>query len=163
MAATLTSPPIRPGAAESVTTRLAAIHDQWIERIARVLAPATLPRAGFWERWAAVRFLNDQFAARFRLECEFIESLGDRLAPTIRGRLTTARKALEHTRTELTSAGRRRGTGAEVAGLARTFLDQARRWCAALELATATLESDELPERSRTLLARLHTAAGLGL
>jgi hypothetical protein len=147
----------------SVTTTLALVHDQWMERIARLLAPATSPRATFWERWSAVRFLSDQFESRFRLETQLAESLGERLPPSVRVRLRGARVALERAGGDLVAAGRRRGTAAQVALLSRRFLDQARRWCATLELATVGIDAEDLPVASRTLLARLHTAAGLGL
>ena len=162
MTATLTSPDERtaPG---TVATTLSAVHDQWMERTAQLLAPAAVPRATFWERWGAVRFLTDQFHSRFRLEWQLVESLGPLLPASIRYRLAGARGALERTGSELVAAGRRRGSGAQVAILVRRFLDQVRRWCAALELATATLNVEDLPDDSRQLLARLRTAAGLDL
>ena len=162
MTATLTPLPDRAGT-ESVTTTLSLVHDQWMERIARLLAPVTLPRATFWERWGAVRFLSDQFEDRFRLEAELVESLADLLPPSARARIVGARAALERTRDELMEAGRRRGTGAQVALLARRFLDHARRWCATLELATTGIVAEDLPGTSRDLLARLRTVAGLDL
>jgi hypothetical protein len=162
MTATLI-PHVERAGAGSVTTALSLVHDQWMERIARLLAPATSPRATFWERWGAVRFLSDQFEDRFRLEAELAETLAERLAPSVRIRLRAARMALERARGDLMAAGRRRGTAVEVALLVRRFLDQTRRWCATLELAARGLAADELTPESRTLLARLRTAAGLGL
>lgn len=162
MTATLT-PQVERADTPAVTTTLSLVHDQWMERIARLLAPAMSPRATFWERWGAVRFLSDQFEDRFRLEAELAENLGELLTPSVRVRLRGARVALERSRGDLMAVGRRRGTGAQVALLARRFLDQARRWCATLELATAGLDAGDLPVESRTLLARLRTAAGLGL
>ncbi|HUF36830.1 MAG TPA: hypothetical protein VMN37_12820 [Gemmatimonadales bacterium] len=148
---------------QSVTTTLSLVHDQWMERTARLLAPATQPRANFWERWGAVRFLCDQFAARFRLERELAESLAPRLTPSSRARLAAAAAAVERTRGEFMAVGRRRGTAAEVALLARRLLDHTRRWCAALEIATAGTLAEDLSEESRTLLGQLQMAAGLGL
>jgi hypothetical protein len=147
----------------SVPTTLSLVHDQWMERIARLLAPAMSPRATFWERWGAVRFLADQFEDRFRLEVELADSLAEQLPPSVRVRLRAARVAVERSRGDLMAAGRRRGTGAQVALLSRRFLDQARRWCATLELATGGIVAEDLAPESRTLLARLRTAAGLGL
>lgn len=149
--------------ARSVNATLSLVHDQWMERIARLLAPPASPRATFWERWGAVRFLSDQFEDRFRLECDLAESLAGQLSPSVRVRLHGARAAVERSRSDLMAAGRRRGTAAQVALLCRRFLDQARRWCATLELATAGLAIGDLPPESRTMLARLRTAAGLGL
>lgn len=147
----------------SVSTTLSLAHDQWMERTARLLAPATRPRASFWERWGAVRFLCDQFAVRFRLERDLAESLAPLLAGSARARLAAAGTAVERTRGELIVIGRRRGTAAEVALLAHRLLDQTRRWCATLEIATAGILAEDLSEVSRELLGRLRTAAGLGL
>jgi hypothetical protein len=162
MTAILT-PPLEQVDGRSVTTTLSLVHDQWMERIARLLAPATSPRATFWERWGAVRFLSDQFEDRFRLEAELAASLAEHLPPSVRVRLRAARVAVERARADLMAAGRRRGTAAQVALLSRRFLDQARRWCATLELATGGLVTDDLSPESRTLIARLRTAAGLSL
>lgn len=160
MTATL-APPFEAVGTESVADSLTRVHDHWMERIARLLAPATMPRATFWDRWAAVRFLADQFEDRFRLELELVESLASRLTPSTRARLAAARAGLDRTRAELMAAGRRQGRAAEVVLLARRFLDQTRRWCASLELATASMHPDDLPERSQELLARLRATAGL--
>ena len=144
-----------------VTTTLSHVHDWWMERIARVIAPAAQPGATFWERWAAVRFLTDQFEARFRLECQLVESMAALLPPPLLAHLRAARVELERTRSRLSAAGRRRGSGPEVAVLARRFLDEARRWCAALELATTSIAADDLSDHSRELLARLPGTAVL--
>ena len=160
---TATLMPVERVDAESLTTTLTRSHDQWMERIARVLAPATFPHASFWDRWGAVRFLADEYEIHFRMESELVESLGDRLTPSARARLTAAARAVGQTRAELIAAGRRRGTGPEVALLARRFLDQARRWCATLEMATATLSASELSAWSRAILARLEERTRLEL
>lgn len=156
-------PPIAPAGTEAVAATLTRVHDQWIERIGRLLVPATQPRATFWDRWGAVRFLSDQFEDRFRLEWELVESLAPQLQPSDRARLAAAHAGLERVRAELMASGRRQGRAAEVVLLARRFLDHARRWCAALELAVTPLRTDDLPQQSRELLARLREAAGLDL
>jgi hypothetical protein len=97
------------------------------------------------------------------MECELVESLGDRLTPAARARLAAAARSVEETRAELIAAGRRRGTGAEVALLTRRFLDQARRWCVTLELATATISVGELSSRSAAILAGLEERTRLEL
>lgn len=161
MAATRTS---RVGRARTpVSDTLSLVHDRWIERMTRLLAPAMDGGAGFWERCDAVRFLADHVEDRFRLEWLLAQSLGDMLSPADRARLARGQAALEGTRDELVELGRRRGTAARVSLLSRRFLELARRWCATLELATARVATDELSWHSRDLLARLRAAAGLGL
>ncbi len=146
--------------AAPVTTTLSLAHDRWIERIARFLAPTLQARATFWERWGAVRYLADEFQARFRLEQDLVESLAGLLPASIRRRLAAGGAAVARTRDQLMAAGRRRGTAPEVRLLARRLLDQTRRWCATVELATSRLHQDDLTPETRELLERLDRAAG---
>jgi hypothetical protein len=159
---TATLRPVPPVDAESVSTTLFLAHDEWMERITRILAPATFPRASFWERWGTVRFLADEFEGRFRVECELIDGI-DEVSPSHRARLAAVRRAVESTRAELMAAGRRRGTGQEVALLTRRFLDQARHWCAMLELATMTIATADLTGASRARLERIRAGESLEL
>jgi hypothetical protein len=141
--------------AEPLTAVLTPIHDCWVERVARFLTPAMVARAGFWERWAAVRYLADEFEARFRAQCALLDSLEPLLDPSSLGRLATARKALESTRAELIALGRRHGTAGPVALLARRFIDQLECWCAGFELATSHVIRSDLSEESRQAIAHL--------
>jgi hypothetical protein len=120
-------------------------------------------RAGFWERWGAVRYLADEFEARFRAECALVDSLEPLLDASSVGRLANARKALESTRAELMALGRRRGTAGPVAILARRFLDQLEYWCAGIELATSRLICSDLSEERRQAVAHLEGMAAVGL
>jgi len=162
MTATLTMP-VEQVASEQVTTTLARVHDQWVERIGEMLAPAARQTSSFWDRWAAVRYLGDQFEDRFRMECELAECLSSRLSPTHRARLAAARTGLDRTRAALMEAGRRQGGVSQVVLLARRLLDQVRRWCVTFELVATGLDRDDLPPRGREMLGRLRTAAGLDL
>ncbi|HEU5042402.1 MAG TPA: hypothetical protein VFT84_16360, partial [Gemmatimonadales bacterium] len=151
--------PVERIASEQVTTILAQVHDQWVERIGELLAPATLQTSSFWDRWGAVRFLADQFEDRFRLECELAECLSGRLSPTCRARLAATRTGLDRTREALMEAGRRQGSAPQVVLLARRLLDQVRRWCVTLELAATGVDREDLSPRAREVLGRLRTAA----
>lgn len=144
------------------TGALAQVQERWISIVARVLAPATMARAGFWERWAAVRFLSDQFTNVCRLEGSLVE----RLAPLLdAGELAGLREGLgriERLRQELDTAGRRRGTAPVVAGLSLQLLLEVQRWSRALEQAAAAIPPADIPSDARELLDRIATAADLG-
>jgi hypothetical protein len=157
LAPALDAPP-----AEPLGAILSPIHDCWVERVARFLAPAMMTRASFWERWGAVRYLADEFEARFRAQCALVDSLEPLLDASALGRLAAARKALESTRAELIALGRRRGTAGPVAVLARRFLDQLECWCAGFELATSRFTLRDLSEESRQAVAHLEGMAALG-
>lgn len=144
---------------ETLDSVLAPIHDRWIERIARVLAPVMEIRADLWERLGVVRFLGDQFEGWFRFECALAESLADVLEPTAAAALTSAREGLEETRGRLMAAGRQHDSAGQVAALSRRLLEQAQRWCAALEFATVRLTLADLPEAGRELLDHIEAVA----
>jgi hypothetical protein len=144
---------------ETLDSVLAPIHDHWIERVTRVLAPVMETRADFWERWGVVRFLGDQFEGWFRFECALTESLAGVLEPTAAAALILAREGLEEARVRLMAAGRQHGTAGQVAALARRLLEQAQRWCAALEFATVRLTLADLPEAGRELLDHIEAVA----
>jgi hypothetical protein len=154
----LDAPPVEP-----LTVILSPIHDGWVARVARFLAPAMVAGTSFWERWGAVRYLADEFEVPFRAQCALVHSLEPLLDASTLGRLATARKALESTRADLIALGRRRGQAGPVAVLARRFLDQFECWCAGLELATSHLTRRDLSEQSRQAVAHLEGMAALGL
>ena len=52
-----------PRREEPLDAVLRPIHNSWIEETRRFLDPATEPGADFWTRWAAVRYLSDDFRA----------------------------------------------------------------------------------------------------
>jgi hypothetical protein len=140
---------------------LSPVHDRWIEQMNRLLAPAMVPQATFWDRWGAVRYLIDQFEDRFRLECALMDSLAGWLSRSEFVHLSTIRAVLERTRTDLIALGRRRGTGMVVAAFAEEILNQAKLWCAQLELATRNLRRCELSAESQRVVEHLEMAASL--
>ncbi len=162
MPTTLNSPPGTASGNGTLEAVLAPIHDRWIERLAQVLAPALVPRASFWERWGATRFLTDQFEAQFALQGALAESLAGVMDPTVRARLDAGRHEIDALRNRLVAAGRRRGTAGPVAMLARQLIEQTRLWCAELEAAASRITLDAVPEDSRELLERLRDTSQLG-
>lgn len=142
----------------TVGAALLARHEDWMRRVADVLTPALDERADFWSRWALSRYVDDVFGDRFRLECELVDALDGWLPPEAAKPLDAARRAIEHTGEELIAAGRRRGSGAMTARLARRFVDQLALWCVEVELAADRIPLDEVPAEVHRLLDRLQVA-----
>ncbi|HEU5040306.1 MAG TPA: hypothetical protein VFT84_05780 [Gemmatimonadales bacterium] len=159
--ATTTARPVAPSG--TVPAVLARIHRHWLRQVARVLEPAIQPAASFWERWAAARFLCDQFEGRYRLECELMEDLVPILPPHEVIRLEAERETVERLRATLIAAGRRQLGGPLVSALSRVLLGQLRRWCGRLEAATAGMELDDLPPEARDKLTQLDIADDVAL
>ncbi len=156
----MTTAALRPTDA-TVGRHLASIHARWLAEVSRNLLPACDPRAGFWPRWTAVRYLTDRFDRDYGLERELLDGLLDEVEPQAAQRLTEGRQALEILRHELDCIGRRRGTGLPTAAIAGAFLQTLRRWCAELERALWSQRLEEGPPPTAELLARLELIAGL--
>lgn len=155
-----TRPAAPPG---DVSAVLARIHRHWLRQVAQVLEPAIAAEATFWERWAAARFLCDQFEGRYRLECELMESLAPLLPDHELTRLEAERETVERLRATLVSAGRRQLGGPLVSGLSRVLLRQLRQWCRRLETASEALALEVLPADAHTQLSRLDIADDVAL
>jgi hypothetical protein len=159
----MTAAALRPTTADAATVgrRLASIHARWLAEVSRNLLPACDPRAGFWPRWTAVRYLADRFDRDYGLEGELLDALLDEVEPQAAHRLTHGRQALEILRRDLDWIGRRRGTGLPTAAILGAFLQTLRGWCAELERAVCFLRLPEVRPRAAELLARLEVIAGV--
>jgi len=140
---------------------LRPIHNTWVTETRRFLDPATEPGADFWTRWAAVRYLSDDFRDRYRRERALVDQLRPFLRLDVAERLVREGDRLLQLRLELDRIGRRRGTAAEVAAGTRELLEQLGIWCAEIELATAELRGDSLPAGATDLIAHLEAAASI--
>lgn len=143
---------------QPLETILHPIHQGWLEDARQYLDPARNPGAEFWTRWAAVRYLNDEFLDRFEWERAFVDELHAFLPVDVTERLHRHGDRLARLRLELDRVGRRRGTGAEVATATREFLEQLALWCAEIEGAARTIPREALTGEGSTLLAHLETA-----
>jgi len=113
---------LEPAATDSLGALLAAVHAGWLDEVRRNVLPACASRAGFWPRWAAVRYLADQFEHDYRLESELVDAVIGSLDVRIAGRLVDQREAVETLWNDLDRVGRRRGTGLATAAIAGAFL-----------------------------------------
>ena len=116
------------------------------------------PGAEFWTRWAAVRYLNDEFLDRFEWERAFVGELHAFLPVEATERLQRQGDRLARLRLDLDRVGRRRGTGVEVATTTREFLEQLALWCTEIEAAARAIPREALTEHGVTLLEHLETA-----
>jgi hypothetical protein len=137
---------------------LRPIHNTWVEEARRFLEPASEPGADFWTRWAAVRYLSDDFRDRYRRQRALVDELRSFLRPDVADRLVREGDRLFRLRFELDCVGRWRGTAAQVAAGSRDLLEQLGVWCAEIELAAAGLTRDGLTAEATDLLAHLEAA-----
>jgi hypothetical protein len=152
----MTSAPRREERLDAV---LRPIHNAWVEKTRRFLDPAIEAGADFWTRWAAVRYLSDDFRDRYRRERALVDRLRPFLRLDVAERLVREGDRLFRLRLELDRIGRRRGTAAEVAAAAQDLLEQLGVWCAEIELAGAGLTRDALPAAATDLLTNLEAAS----
>jgi hypothetical protein len=146
---------------QPLDTALRPIHECWSTETRRFLEPALEGGADRWVRWAAVRYLADDFRRQLRRERDFLEEFGalldhDRAEHLARGGERVARLALE-----LDRIGRRRGTAEEFAAGTRALLKQVGLWCAELELAAGGLTRGSLPPEGRAALTQLEAITQL--
>ena len=152
-------PPLSTG--ELLGTTLARTHRVWIERTRRFVEPATDPEASFWTRWAAVRYLADQFLGHYRRERDLVNELRAYLPPGRFERLAQDGERIEQLRLALDGLGRRRGTAPKVAAASRALLSLVPSWCHEIERATSCLPQSLLPAEATRLVAELETYSRL--
>lgn len=145
-------------AEQQIEAVLRPIHECWIKDARRYLDPALNPGAEFWDRWAAVRYLNDDFLDWFRWEHALVYELRPHLPADAAERIEREGARLARLRLELDRVGRRRGTAAEVAATTWDLLEQLSVWCAEIEAAARRIPRETLTAEGATLLAHLETA-----
>ena len=150
-----------PHGEEPLDAVLQSIHNAWVGETRRFLDPAIEPGADFWTRWAAVRYLSDDFRNRYRRERALVDELRPYFRMDVAERLVREGDRLFRLRLELDRIGRRRGTAVEVAAGTRDLLEQLGVWCTEIELAAAGLTRDVLPAEATTLLAQLEATASI--
>jgi hypothetical protein len=147
-----------PPGEQPLDQALRGVHEAWIRQARRFLEPALGPRADFWTRWAAVRYLDDEFRDCFDLERRFLAELRPLLAPVTAERLVLEADRVFRLRLEVDRAGRRRGTAEEVAAAAAALLDQLVLWLAEVEQGAVGLTRDILAAEGEMLLGHLEAA-----
>ena len=141
------------------TTTLGRVHSQWLEEVHRHLSPACDPHSGFWNRWAATRFLADRFAPAYRIQAELLDVLLDQLDPHAAGRLVDDRRMIDRLRADFDELAPERGSGIAAAAIACSLLATLQRWYRELEQAVTALPAHGVPRQAMELVARLEGSA----
>jgi hypothetical protein len=144
---------------QTVSACFSPIHEEWIDEARRFLLPATVPNAPFWDRWSAVRYLNDQYLDRHRAERELVVAIRPFVTAREHEMLMAGEQRVAELRLKLDRVGRRRGTAAEFASAAAALLTALELWCAEIELATSRVAFDLLPPDTRQLLDHVVASA----
>lgn len=140
---------------KSLNVVLRPIHTQWLRDAHRLLDPSLEPGANLWTRWAAVRYISDDFLRQYQREHALVDELRPFLKPHAANRLFQEAEQVCRLRLALDRIGRRRGTAAEFAGGARDLLEQLGLWCTEIELAACDLTPDILTPEGADLFAHL--------
>src|SRR6478672_11620989 len=78
----------RPDAGDVLSRVMTPLHDAWMADADQTLDPLMRRQTTFWERWAAVNYLRNQFPERFSIERELLTELHSFLTPELNERLT---------------------------------------------------------------------------
>jgi hypothetical protein len=142
-------------ASETVGALLSPAHDVWIEEAQQFLLPATAADAPFWDRWSAVRYLNDQYVDRHRAERDLVAELRPFVSSREFEMLLEGEARIAQLRLALDRVGRQRGTAVEFGYVAAELLRALELWCAEIELAGSHVAAEALPVEARQALDNL--------
>lgn len=149
---------------ESLDATLRPIHHAWLEEARCLLEPALDAGADFWTRWAAIRYLTDDFREQFRLEHGLVNELCPFLPAEASERLLRGGDRILHLRLELERHQRRgrRVVTSELALATRNLLEQLGVWCAEIEAAAGDVKADDLSADAALLLDQLRDGVEVG-
>jgi hypothetical protein len=156
MYTTVMAPQPNAKVTETLRTRFTVAHDNWMADGDRFLRPVADADATFWERWAALRYVEDQLLERFHLERALLEELRAFLPPEIRERLWMQADRLTRLLGEFNRLGRQRESARELAHTTRELLDAQRLWYAEIEFGAGGIRGSDLSREGLRLLADLN-------
>jgi hypothetical protein len=148
----------RPNAGDVLSRVMTPLHDSWMGDADQILDPLMRRDTTFWERWAAVNYLRDQFPERFTMEQELLTELHSFLTPEANERLRMQTERLTRQLTELEMLGEQRAAARQMACAVRTLLEDLRLWYAEIEIAAGGIRRVDLGARAAQLLDRLGRA-----
>jgi hypothetical protein len=155
MPATTVAPQPNARVTDTLGRRFTVTHDNWMADGDEFLQPVADADASFWERPAAVRYVDDQLLERFRLERALLEELRAFLTPEIRERLWMQADRLTRLLGEFTRLGRQRESARELAHTTRELLAAFRLWYAEIEFAAGGIRRSDVSREGIRLLAEL--------
>jgi len=131
------------------------LHDAWMADADQILEPMTRWEATFWDRWAAVNYLREQFPERLRLEQELLTELHAFLTPELNERLRMQIERLVRLHHDLEQMGQRRVPASEMARAVRELLEALRLWYAEIELAAGGIRRTDIGTQADQVLGRI--------
>jgi hypothetical protein len=158
MPATAVAPQLSSRVADTLGTKFTVAHDNWMADGDRFLLPVADADATFWERWAAVRYVDDQLIHRFELERALLKELHPFLPPEMNERLWMQADRLTRLLGEFARVGRQRESARELAHITHDILDALRLWYAEIELGAGGVRWSDLSRDATRLLAELNPA-----
>ena len=143
---------------DTVAARLVSAHDNWMADADRFLAPVIDTDATFWDRWAAVRYVEEQLASRFESERALLQQLRAFLPAEIRERLDMQAERLSRLIENFNRVGRQRESAREVSHTARELTEALRLWYAEIELNAGRIHLVDVSWDGIRLLGELNPA-----
>jgi hypothetical protein len=139
---------------ETLDPILVTTHDRWMADADQALRPVMECDVTFSQRWAAVRYVRDEFAERLQLEQELIDELHSLIHSEARERLSIQADRVKRLAQDLDSLAHQSGATREVARTARALLDALRLWYAEIEFAVGPTDLADVSPSVNRLLAQ---------
>jgi hypothetical protein len=158
MYTTVMAPQPNAKVADTLRTRFTVVHDNWMADADRFLLPVADANATFWERWSAVRYVEDQLLDRFQLERRLLDELRAFLTPEIKERLGMQADRLSRLLAGFRRLGRERARARELARTTLELLDAVRLWYAEIEFAAGGIRWNHVSSEGIRLLAEFNLA-----
>ena len=127
---------------EALCHILEVAHRAWLRDLSDRLATVRLPDASVWEHSSAARYLEEEFAPRFRREAGAVNAVADRLPPAEAVRLWALGELIEFLRIYLAGLVQLAQSGAAFARLANKLLRAFECWCGEVEAIVAALPAE---------------------
>lgn len=147
---------LNPGPAGTLGPRFASAHDNWMADADRFLLPLSDAAATFWERWGAVRYVEDQLLERYHMERSLLAELRAFFTPELRERLEMQTDRLNRLLGDFRRLGRQRESARQLAHTTRDILDALRLWYAEIEFAGGGVRLDDLSPEAARLVSDLN-------
>jgi hypothetical protein len=156
MSMTTMAPQPNTRVVKTIDTQLTPVHDNWMVDADRFLLPVTDTDATFWSRWAAVRYVEEQLAARVDSERTLLLHLRAFFPAEVRERLGMQAERLVRLVDNFNRVGRQRDSAREVAHTARELTEVLRLWYAEIEFAASGIRVADVSSEVIHLLAELN-------
>lgn len=127
---------------EALCHELEAAHRAWLRDLSDRLATVRLPDATVWERSSGVRYLEEEFAPRFRREAGAVNAAADRLPTAEAVRLWALGELIEFLRMYLAGLVPLVQSGPAFARLVNKLLRAFEYWCGEVEAIVAALPAE---------------------